>query len=450
MMRVRLRAPGGQHTAELATDCTLGDLKAVVAEKTGIPPESQELLAGFPPKLLAPAEGDAATCASCGVSNGESITVRELPGVVAAAAAAAAEAEATPSPLNAAPADAAFNPADVVDEDEELGRAIAASLADADVGGGGPPAAKAARTDDYVHVPPGGSSAGGGSGGGSGGGGGSYEEDGTAAARRVIDSDNSCLFNAVGYVMSRSLREAPALRRVIADAVSGDQFTYNEGFLGKDNAEYCKWILESQHWGGAVELSILAKHFGREIAAYDIQTQRCDVYGSGEGYAERTMLLYDGLHYDAMVLAYEGAPHDMDITIHSAEGAAAEAAERKARVVVAQAHGARQFTDTANFSLRCLVCQQGLKVGGLSITRRRFESDIKSFVNFVYDLFVCEESKKGSVFGGHDGQPGCGGAVQVAFLTSVHFVIRAAHYVQGEKEAVEHAKATGHKNFGEY
>ena len=38
------------------------------------------------------------------------------------------------------------------------------------------------------------------------------------------------------------------------------------------------------------------------------------------------MLLYDGLHYDALVLAFEGAPQDMDITIHSAVGGAAEAA----------------------------------------------------------------------------------------------------------------------------
>ena len=44
-------------------------------------------------------------------------------------------------------------------------------------------------------------------------------------------------------------------------------------------------------------------------ARYDIQTQRCDVYGSGEGYGERTMLLYDGLHYDAMVLAYEAGAY---------------------------------------------------------------------------------------------------------------------------------------------
>ena len=49
--------------------------------------------------------------------------------------------------------------------------------------------------------------------------------------------------------------------------------------------------------------------------------------------------------------------------------------------LVARAHQARQFTDTASFTLRCGVCQIGLK---------------------------------------------------------------------GEKEAVEHAKSTGHTNFAEY
>ena len=36
--------------------------------------------------------------------------------------------------------------------------------------------------------------------------------DGTAVVRRVIDADNSCLFNAVGYVMQGSRSRAPALR----------------------------------------------------------------------------------------------------------------------------------------------------------------------------------------------------------------------------------------------
>lgn len=38
-------------------------------------------------------------------------------------------------------------------------------------------------------------------------------QDGTAVVRRIIDSDNSCLFNAVGYVaLGRTRKEAPRLR----------------------------------------------------------------------------------------------------------------------------------------------------------------------------------------------------------------------------------------------
>ena len=36
--------------------------------------------------------------------------------------------------------------------------------------------------------------------------------DGTAVVRRVIDSDNSCLFNAVGYVMEGTRAKAAQLR----------------------------------------------------------------------------------------------------------------------------------------------------------------------------------------------------------------------------------------------
>ncbi len=45
------------------------------------------------------------------------------------------------------------------------------------------------------------------------------------------------------------------------------------------------------------------RHYGRELAAYDVQTQRCDVYGQDAGLIERGMLVYDGLHYDALALA---------------------------------------------------------------------------------------------------------------------------------------------------
>jgi ubiquitin thioesterase OTU1 len=40
----------------------------------------------------------------------------------------------------------------------------------------------------------------------------------------------------------------------------------------------------------------------------------------GKGYKERAMLIYDGLHYDALALEmFPGAPKDFDITIFAVD-----------------------------------------------------------------------------------------------------------------------------------
>ncbi|THG12829.1 hypothetical protein TEA_016159 [Camellia sinensis var. sinensis] len=178
--------------------------------------------------------------------------------------------------------------------------------------------------------------------------------------RRVIPSDNSCLFNAVGYVMDHDKNKAPELRQVTAATVASDPTQYSEAFLGKPNEEYCTWILDPEKWGGAIELAILADYYGREIAAYDIQTLRCDLYGQ--------------------MSPSDGAPEEFDQTIFMKDGTAGMV-ERLALNLVREQQRKRSYTDTANFTLRCGVCQIG---------------------------------------------------------------------VIGQKEAVEHAQATGHVNFQEY
>ncbi|KAL3824626.1 hypothetical protein ACJIZ3_020655 [Penstemon smallii] len=158
--------------------------------------------------------------------------------------------------------------------------------------------------------------------------------------RRVIPSDDSCLFNAVrtwtrvnvySYLVwnfvqlchgSRQKQgehlpgNSDIIHNVVAATVLSDPETYSEAFLGKANEEYCAWILNPQNWGGAIELSILAEFYGREIAAYDIQTTRCDLYGQDKNFEERVMLIYDGFHYDALAMSpFEGAPEEFDQTI---------------------------------------------------------------------------------------------------------------------------------------
>jgi ubiquitin thioesterase OTU1 len=81
---------------------------------------------------------------------------------------------------------------------------------------------------------------------------------------------------------------------VIATAVQSSPGEWSEAVLGKAPSAYCDWIALPSSWGGAIELSILSRHFGREIAAFDIQTERCDVYGQGAGFSERVLVVYDG------------------------------------------------------------------------------------------------------------------------------------------------------------
>ncbi|XP_077243620.1 OTU-like cysteine protease family protein [Tasmannia lanceolata] len=180
--------------------------------------------------------------------------------------------------------------------------------------------------------------------------------------RRVIPSDNSCLFNAVGYVMDHDKHKAPELRQVIAATVASDTTKYSEAFLGKPNEDYCAWILDSEKWGGAIELSILADYYGREIAAYDIQTTRCDLYGQEKKYPERVMLIYDGLHYDALAMSpSDEAPEEFDQTIFTVhKDRTIGAIEGLSLNLVKDAHRKRSFTDTASFTLRCGVCQIGV------------------------------------------------------------------------------------------
>ncbi|KAJ9509210.1 hypothetical protein QJQ45_001496 [Haematococcus lacustris] len=448
----------------LSPDMTVQAFLALISEKTGIAASEQEVMAGYPPRQLQlPTDVTGAFLSSLPLANGDTITLRAkatAPATAAELGTAPANGVSSSSPslpppppypatgqaaitghyhTAAAPAAASAaagsraSPApaygDADDADPDLAAALAASLASslghAGSGPGLPGRGQGQGSRQPGPPPPATAAAAGGQQGSSQAGPAAGHKpgpaptsvalpDGSAVTRRVIDSDNSCLFNAllprclalrlgqVGYVMEGSRHAAPRLRKVIADTVRADPVTYNEAFLAKPNEQYCRqllhpaaaastgarwailsWILGKDKWGGAIELSILAAHFGREIAAYDIQTKRCDLYGQDAGYSERVMLLYDGLHYDSLaVAAFEGAPEELDTRILDLSSPRQLAVvEEGATKLVAACHDARMFTNTASFTLRCGVCQVGLK---------------------------------------------------------------------GEREAVDHAKFTGHQNFTEY
>ncbi|KAF6257886.1 hypothetical protein COO60DRAFT_1175084 [Scenedesmus sp. NREL 46B-D3] len=308
---LRVRGPGGQATLAASADTAVSELQQQITQKLGVPAYLQELLGGFPPKLLQISD-PSATISSVGIANGDSLTVREAsapaaaPPAAAPAAAppAAAPAAVPPAPVPAAAGAAALDAGagavngdgfalNADDEDAQLAAAIAASLQDSL-----PPAAAAAvpaaaagaaaaaarlAAPQAAHRQPS-SSRPAPSGGQTPSGNGPAPTsvrlaDGSCVVRRIVPSDNSCLFTAVGYVMEHDRGRAAALRQVIAGVVAADPETYNDGFLGKSNEEYCQWISNKKNWGGGIELAILSAHYGREIEAFDIRTQRCDRYG---------------------------------------------------------------------------------------------------------------------------------------------------------------------------
>jgi ubiquitin thioesterase OTU1 len=182
-----------------------------------------------------------------------------------------------------------------------------------------------------------------------------------AVVRRIVPDDNSCLFSSIGYCVRQGRMAAGDMRALVAQAVVSDPLQWNEAILGKDPVEYAAWILDSSKWGGAIELTILSQQLAVEISAFDVQTQRVDTYGEGNGYGKRILVIYDGLHYDALALAaHEGAPERLDETMFTVGDVELEQVLQAASSLVCRYHDLRQYTDTSKFLLRCGVCQVGL------------------------------------------------------------------------------------------
>jgi len=297
-MKVQLRFPAGQERLTLENDSTLGAFIDTVAEKASIPAQHVQISFGYPPKSLMAANPDSLISDHFG--NGECITVNECP------------------------------------EDPTLARSAPEA----------PAAAPVSSRPAAPTTSPAPCSAG-------------------TVVRRVVDADNSCLFSSVAYTLLRDRSAGLKLREVVANEIMSRPDDYNEAVLEKPPAVYCEWIRGSDHWGGAIELSVLSDHFSTMICAWNIQSVRPDRFGEGKGYKQCVHLVYDGLHYDALALspleeadmAAESQMEEFDITVFHPDD---EFVAGRAQAVVTKCHQDKKFTDLNNFSLRCLVCQQGL------------------------------------------------------------------------------------------
>lgn len=122
---------------------------------------------------------------------------------------------------------------------------------------------------------------------------------------REIDSDNSCLFNSIGYLVDRenfNHKTSKKLRKIVSDTIKSNKEKYCDAFLNNSNEKYAKKILEPDVWGGAIEAQILAEHFKVEIVSFNVIDKTTIVYGEGQDYNSRIYIAYNGAHYNALVM----------------------------------------------------------------------------------------------------------------------------------------------------
>lgn len=144
------------------------------------------------------------------------------------------------------------------------------------------------------------------------------------------------------------------MRQIIAMEVGTDTETYNEAMLGKPNKEYCAWIQQPSSWGGAIEVAILSRFYGLEMAVVDTINSIINRFGEDKNYGQRVFLLFDGVHYDPLYLEQSDGGIQ---TIFPAED---EDIYREAEQLAHEAKSSRQFTDLNKFTLKCMICNKFL------------------------------------------------------------------------------------------
>mmetsp|Transcript_20643 Transcript_20643/g.30543 ORF Transcript_20643/g.30543 Transcript_20643/m.30543 type:complete len:161 (+) Transcript_20643:2-484(+) len=135
--------------------------------------------------------------------------------------------------------------------------------------------------------------------------------------------------------------------------------SYNEGILGKSPEDYCDWIKKEENWGGEIELHILSIYFGIEIFVVDILTNNLYKYGHEKNFMERIFLLYDGIHYDSLVEAFNRTANESnDTTKFSVND---NGIVNDFKKLAADLNKKGKYLDLGGCELQCLVCGRGMK-----------------------------------------------------------------------------------------
>ncbi|KAK0551806.1 ubiquitin-specific protease otu1 [Tilletia horrida] len=348
---IRIRHPGGATTVKVENATTIAQLQLLIHSATDIAAHQQDIKTGFPPKSidLSTVASDAPISSpSVGIragdqliiarsdrpapSAGEQLAQQSYASTLASSASTSASVSkpSASSSQSTAPASSITAPASTPAANQPAGPASV-------------PQPRLSRkqpqvTDGEVFV--------------------EVQGGFGSLVLRVTEDDNSCLFHAFSFAQRQVMGEEAAfkLRERVAQTIMQDE-EYSDVILGYPREEYIHRILSPQTWGGAIELSVLSKSFHVLINAIDVRTGVVHRFGEGEGYPHACYLIYSGIHYDVLaLLPFPGAPAEYSTTLFEANSPPIEEAAQRLVAELKQ----RNFTDTANFAIRCGQCGQKL------------------------------------------------------------------------------------------
>lgn len=188
--------------------------------------------------------------------------------------------------------------------------------------------------------------------------------DGSVLVHRIVPDDNSCLFSAAALIFEQNIANAQEMRKIVANGIHNNLETYDEAILGMPPGQYIQTILKPTTWGGAIELGILARHYGVEIASIDVETGRIDRFSPSENKSTRMRcaVIYSGIHYDAASLAPTAdAPSEWHQTLFSIGIGENDLIIPALRRLADILRSKKAYTNTATFDLKCEQCGKGLK-----------------------------------------------------------------------------------------
>lgn len=332
MFRLRLKTKtGGQFNLSGRVDGnnSMADLRTAIKDLTSILPERQRILIGFPPKPV-----KSTNCSSLsivGIRNGEVIIVEDVePALNGVEENNALPEDRTKEATTAStvPQTSSLPPkADVLKKPSDF-TAPATNAADKPTAPATNAAHKPTFNDENFLSPTG------------------------ILLKKVVPSDNSCLFSSVYYLMNGNIDTSKLreVRQIVANVITAHPDLYNEGILEKSNKEYCKWILKDSSWGGAIELSILSEHYLVEVVAIDAKTGLLNRFGEDKFYPRRIIVMYDGIHYDPIHMeTFEGS---IETIFSCDEGSILQQAQE----IAEQSKHCGLYTDTNTFTLECKQC----------------------------------------------------------------------------------------------